>query len=322
MIFKDINGDLFSSKYNKVQCISADFKMGAGIALKFNEKYNMRNILINNYGIDKAEDTFQKTGGFCIYRNGVYNLVTKHHYWEKPSYESFRAALEDMSNIIDFQSIPEEGKERKTVQLAMPEIGCGLDGLELYKVKEIIKDVFQDLPVEIEMYHFNKEKEQYGKANPEKNEKVFRLLIAGSRTFDAEFDGPKMEIVLKKLLNRKINDGYTIEIVEGEAKGADTWAKEFAKNNHLKIVPFPADWQTYGKSAGIIRNNEMYQYIHQAECAAFLLWDGESHGTKHDIELSDKYHIQTTIFDFKRNRWSQMNVPAQACEIEDVEREA
>lgn len=39
--------------------------------------------------------------------------------------------------------------EKQIQKIAMPIIGCGLDGLKWDKVSEIIKDVFNDINIEI-----------------------------------------------------------------------------------------------------------------------------------------------------------------------------
>lgn len=47
MIFRQEHMDLFtvSDEYFFAHCISADFAMGKGIAVEFNKRYNMKNIL-------------------------------------------------------------------------------------------------------------------------------------------------------------------------------------------------------------------------------------------------------------------------------------
>ena len=46
-------------------------------------------------------------------------------------------------------------------------------------------------------------------------------------------------------------------IISGMAKGADTIAAKWAKDNWLTLIEFPADWDKYGKKAGPIRNQQM-----------------------------------------------------------------
>lgn len=78
-----------------------------------------------------------------------------------------------------------------------------------------------------------------------------------------------------------------LTLIEGEAKGVDTIAKEYAiQNGWEQITEYPADWDKYGKGAGFIRNEQMVKDCD--EC--FIFWDGESKGTKHDIDLCIKYN--------------------------------
>ena len=46
-------------------------------------------------------------------------------------------------------------------------------------------------------------------------------------------------------------------IVSGAARGADTLAEEAAHFFRLEVERHPADWNTHGKAAGFIRNQEM-----------------------------------------------------------------
>lgn len=48
---------------------------------------------------------------------------------------------------------------------------------------------------------------------------------------------------------------------------------------------FPADWEKYGRKAGYLRNDQMARYTD----VAIILWDGQSRGTKHMIDLMMKY---------------------------------
>lgn len=71
--------------------------------------------------------------------------------------------------------------------------------------------------------------------------------------------------------------GFTsvVMVVCGMADGADRSGKLWAEHHGLGVIPFPAEWDKYGKRAGFIRNKEM------AKCADAGLgfWKGESGGT-------------------------------------------
>jgi len=133
MVIKEVKQNLFtvSDNYMLVHCISADYALGAGIAVEFQKKFHLKNTL-------KALGTGQYPNTIRIGR--VFNLVTKQKYWNKPTYESLKFTLEQTKGIC----IDDEIK-----YLAMPKIGCGLDKLEWDKVKEILKEAFKDTDIEI-----------------------------------------------------------------------------------------------------------------------------------------------------------------------------
>ena len=152
MIYKEVVGDLFKSptSFILVHCISSDFALGAGIAKTFNYKYGVRDHLINTYKRNKWEYR-----GYCLlsdsYENNtkkwtVANLVTKNKYYEKPTYKTLADSLKELKGIC---------VEKDYHHIAMPVIGCGLDGLTWDKVSAIIKDIFHAFDCEIVVYHFN-----------------------------------------------------------------------------------------------------------------------------------------------------------------------
>ena len=134
MILREEQRDLFSVPhgYYFAHCISGDFALGAGIAVKFNELYNMRKKL-------KDIDDFEENNCAILIDN-VFNLVTKRKAFHKPTYDSLREALEDMS--IQIQQLGIE-------KIAIPLLGCGLDRLNWNKVKEDIEEVFENVDIEI-----------------------------------------------------------------------------------------------------------------------------------------------------------------------------
>lgn len=136
MILTEKQMDLFEAPrgYSLAHCISADFALGAGIAVEFDNRYNMRERLRDNHDI-----TYFDTG-FCIQIDEVYNLITKAKAYQKPTYENLQEALEDLRNELEDNGV---------TKLAMPKIGCGLDRLEWNRVKEIIEEVFEDMDIEI-----------------------------------------------------------------------------------------------------------------------------------------------------------------------------
>lgn len=114
-------------------------------------------------------------------------------------------------------------------------------------------------------------------------------LVAGSRTFN-DYDR------FKSVMDEKLPAKEHITIVSGGAKGADALAERYAKEKGYQLVVIKADWDTYGKRAGYLRNEEMHKYISAHEnrmCICF--WDGSSKGTQHNFGLSEKYHTNLII---------------------------
>lgn len=115
-------------------CVSGDFTLGAGVAKQINETFNTREALKSLWGEEPD------LGNCCLPCGNVLNLVTKKRYWHKPTLDSLREALEDMRLLIE---------EEKIKRIAMPRIGCGLDGLSWDHVSVLIQEVFKDSDVEI-----------------------------------------------------------------------------------------------------------------------------------------------------------------------------
>ena len=134
LIEKKMNLFEVDDKYYLTHCISADYALGAGIAVEFAKKFHLKTRLIS-MGDNKYPS--------CIFINPVFNLVTKKKYWNKPTYESLQKSLEIMKEMI------KEHLKDKKIYLAMPKIGCGLDRLQWGRVREIIEDVFEDMDIEI-----------------------------------------------------------------------------------------------------------------------------------------------------------------------------
>ena len=70
------------------------------------------------------------------------------------------------------------------------------------------------------------------------------------------------------------------EIVSGGARGVDTAAKYFAKNSNLIYTEFLPEYDKYGRSAPLIRNDRI---IARADMVV-AIWDGKSRGTKYVID--------------------------------------
>lgn len=103
-----------------------------------------------------------------------------------------------------------------------------------------------------------------------------KLIIAGSRNIH------DLEVVETAVFNF-LETWYCLapsdidEIVSGTARGVDTLGEEFAERYSIPVKRFPADWERYGKKAGLIRNSDMAYY----GTHLVAVWDGKSRGTQH-----------------------------------------
>lgn len=73
-------------------------------------------------------------------------------------------------------------------------------------------------------------------------------------------------------------------VITGGARGVDITAETAAKKRGLEVMVHLADWETFGKAAGHIRNQKVVD-----DCDKLVaFWDGSSPGTKGTISLASK----------------------------------
>lgn len=142
MQYREEVRDLFSVSdgYYLAHCISGDFSLGAGIAVEFNKRFDMRRKLKEEFPDFLDYMNHYQLQGECILIDRVLNLVTKQKYYHKPTYKSMKQALQFMKRVCE---------ENKITKIAMPLIGSGLDKLQWDKVSKIIQDVFMGTDIEI-----------------------------------------------------------------------------------------------------------------------------------------------------------------------------
>ena len=117
-----------------------------------------------------------------------------------------------------------------------------------------------------------------------------RVVVAGSRGF---CDYEEACRFIDQCLAPQGQEEFMI--LSGGARGADALGERYAHERGLAIERYPARWQTYGRAAGIHRNEEMAEACDLVIC----FWDGESRGTKSMIALAQKYNKPTFIKEVK-----------------------
>lgn len=101
------------------------------------------------------------------------------------------------------------------------------------------------------------------------------LLVTGGRTFK---DKAVVATAICDAIGRHYPDGQvpdpfdwsSVTIRHGKAKGADTLAHRIAQTWGMKVQFIEADWVTFGRGAGPIRNSRLVAMEPKAdECLAF-----------------------------------------------------
>ena len=81
------------------------------------------------------------------------------------------------------------------------------------------------------------------------------------------------------------------EIISGCCTGCDKLGERWALENNIPIKKFPADWQKYGKRAGMIRNRQMAEYGE----ALVAIWNGKSRGTGNMIKTARELGLKVVV---------------------------
>jgi len=112
-----------------------------------------------------------------------------------------------------------------------------------------------------------------------------KVIIAGSRTIT---DPLELEKAIKL-------SGFQIdEVVCGGAVGADELGRLWAIKNNILLKFFFPDWETYGKSAGPLRNTQMATYV-SPEGGLIALWDEKSSGTRDMIRKAERFNLKVYV---------------------------
>ena len=120
------------------------------------------------------------------------------------------------------------------------------------------------------------------------NGEKMKIIVAGGRDFN------NIQVACQ-CIDKHVSKNDTI--ISGHARGADIIGELYASRNSIDLEIYPADWDTYGKRAGYIRNAKM------ADVADKLIafWDKKSHGTKNMIEQAIKKKLDVIVYDYNGN---------------------
>lgn len=119
----------------------------------------------------------------------------------------------------------------------------------------------------------------------------FKLIVAGGR----DFTDNELLVKMLKHMALTVYADYPVSLVSGMARGADRLAWAYARAHNIQCYEFPADWNTYPRAAGFIRNTAMGKFGD----GLLAFHDGRSKGTAHMIDtmrrLGKPVHVVSYI---------------------------
>lgn len=137
----ELQGDLFSDapkNSSLAHCVSADFRMGKGIASIFKEKFQ---------GVDELLSQKKGVGEVAfLHRNDrhIFYIITKEKYFQKPSRQNFERSLHYLRRLCE---------ELGVKALSIPRIGSGLDRLPPEFVQKTILKVFDGSNLSLTIFY-------------------------------------------------------------------------------------------------------------------------------------------------------------------------
>lgn len=125
-----------------------------------------------------------------------------------------------------------------------------------------------------------------------------RVLVCGGRNYS---NIPKIyEIldILYEVSQQSKKDSINLSenkivLIQGGAEGADRIASMWAKDRNVEQEEYQADWTTYGKSAGFIRNSLMLKVGKPDMVIAF----SGGVGTKMMIDIAKKAGVPVEVIE-------------------------
>lgn len=125
-----------------------------------------------------------------------------------------------------------------------------------------------------------------------------KVIVAGGRDFnDYRLLKHHLDMMRRAILANDVADD--MEVVCGKAKGADSLGERWAKQNHVGVAEFPANWNrqpdgSYDRAAGHKRNRKMGDYAD----TLIAFWDGKSSGTKGMIDYAKEKGLNVFIVNY------------------------
>ncbi|CAH0547092.1 unnamed protein product [Brassicogethes aeneus] len=126
--------DLFtvSADYSLAHCVAEDLRMSRGIAVVFKNKFGRVDDLRRQN--PKVGEVLEIVNNEQIGNRSIFYLVTKQLSHQKPNYRDVWNALNKLRNTLLSKDI---------MNLAIPKIACGLDGLDWRIIRSMVEVIFR-----------------------------------------------------------------------------------------------------------------------------------------------------------------------------------
>lgn len=116
--------------------------------------------------------------------------------------------------------------------------------------------------------------------------KEFKVIIFGPKDFnDYEFLKQKCNNILSKKLK---DPDYKVTIVSAHSPGVCLLGERYAKEYNIPVQIITANWDKYGKKAGVYRNKKMAEISNA--CIVFYIPGGDelNRGVKNMVSIAQE----------------------------------
>lgn len=149
--FINIEGNILDDDAHAlVNTVNCKGVMGSGLALQFKEAYEDmfeafkqactdNKVQLGKMHVWKLEGQSSLISETSI----IINFPTKHHWKDKSQLKDIKLGLQDLRKVIAQENID---------TIAIPQLGCGLGGLDWAKVEPLIMEELLDVEAEIRLY--------------------------------------------------------------------------------------------------------------------------------------------------------------------------
>ena len=118
---------------------------------------------------------------------------------------------------------------------------------------------------------------------------IYRVLVCGARDWT---DRNMIADTLQSIALRAAKRGAILEIVHGDAPGADRLAGEVGAQIGAIVRTMPAEWSSFGRAAGPIRNRAMLQQLRPEIVLAFHDHIDRSRGTADMVRAATRAGVR------------------------------